>query len=81
MHPKDDVLSIEAGREWYEGGLGPVKYVGASERSPIEPSRCMCAAVDRQVLSPLLVLRPRRACVRRSMLLSASLVLVLVEPP
>jgi hypothetical protein len=82
MHPNDDVVMIDAVCDLYDGGGGPVKYVGASDKSPIESSRLMCAAaVDGLVLSALLVLCPKIEIMRCSMLPSASLFLALVGLP
>jgi hypothetical protein len=59
-----------------------VKYVGASEKSPIESSLTICTAVvDGRMLSALVVLRPKKVFVRRSMLPSASFILVPAEVP
>lgn len=38
MHPNDEVVTTEAARDRYDGGGIPEKYVGASERLPIESS-------------------------------------------
>jgi hypothetical protein len=71
MQPKEEVVRIDSGRDRYDGGGGPEKYVGASERSPMESSRMRpAAAVDGRVLSALRAVRMNIAWRRRSKTLS-----------
>jgi hypothetical protein len=82
MHPKDDVVRIEAGRERYDGGCSPDEYEGTSEKSPVESSRVPgAAAVEGRVLSALLTLRIDIMPIRRSLLPSAALDLPLAGLP
>ena len=73
MQPKDEVVITDSGRDRYDGGGGPEKYVGASDRSPMESSRTSpAAAVDGLVISALRAARMKTALMHRSETLSTS---------